>query len=815
MISSRISAILDPQTKKIIVQTPLPPINCLAFEGGGLRCTAYAGSYKVLYNTGLIDEVCYVSGSSGGAICASGVALGFDPDEIKSIMLSIDLSEFLEESRSALSATGWYSRGKTLLSIFRSEKYSLSTGNKFLEWLRLKIETKFGKKQVTFADLANKVKAADNHGKYKYLYVTGTNLSLELPECKYFSHETTPDMEIALAVYISALIPLVFSLKEYDGSMWGDGGLIRNLPTTIFDDRKYLPDGYDFNDKGKNPGVLAIKVDSKSEINQVLYGVVKKVDLTSAGNVANALYNALTQNTDTDEIRASRLTLALQDNNVGALEFTVDTNGKIGLISTGEKETLNFVEDYYNTAYCVKTYDTATAWLNDLTIDQIDDMIAIYEAMLNHKYAGEIHIVDDKSKKIIVDLDQAASDTINKYILFLENYIDYKRKLKRNPEHKMNFTLPDFHINIPPACHADTWSEHVEDEMNERLKHISQQINYLNIKINSMCMEFSDMPVIDKMTLLHHQFYFDNVQALANFIENQKLLYAEKNELREKLGYPHQKHKKRSEQEIKTYANFSHILKPLLSSSSIPQDLATIMPDTVPIFKFEAYRGVEEAYSDFDRTIFNLDLRNETDRKIYIVTAMLYLTHIQSDNKDFMLKLYREFVSERFPVPQNMKELADVFQTSTIDLLVTAYRIEALLHCFERKANPEIKKGLINLDAFFGADKFYKFHTTEKIDIKRDVPMKHIIHSNSIFSYNSISSRSCSPSQSAPMSQFFSDSALSRFYLPGNKDTADEKSEKISSGKKLQCSDNASNSESDLSDYGLDAEEYERPYWFG
>jgi len=794
---NRANAVLDPQTKKIVVQTPLPPINCLAFEGGGLRCTAYAGCYKVLYNTGIINEVLYVSGSSGGAISACGVALGFNPNEIQSIMLSIDLGEFLEGGRSALNATDWYSCSKTLLSIFRSEKYSLSTGNKFLEWLRSKIETKFGKKQVTFADLAKKIKAADNHGKYKYLYVTGTNLSLELPECKMFSHESAPDMEIALAVYISALIPLVFSLKEYDGSLWGDGGLIRNLPTTIFDECKYLPEGYDFNEKGKNPGVLAIKVDSKSEINQILYGVVKKVDLASAGSVANALYNALVQNTDTDEIRESRLTLALQDNNVGALEFTVNMHGKIGLISTGEKETQNFVENYYNAAYQVKTYDSVMDWLNDLSLDELDDVIAAYEDMLK---------TGNQAKENTINKNTITSDKINEYISFLTHYLEYKRKLKRNHDCKMNIAVPAFHINISPVCLNNTWSQNVEYEMKERLKHIVQQIQHLDIKMNSMYMEFRDFPIIENITLLHHQFHFDNIQALTHFIETQKLFHAEKNKLHEKLGHAHKRRKKPSAQAIKNYADFSHLLHPLFSASSIPQDLSTILPASMPVFKFEAYRGAEEVYLDTERTIFILDLRKRNDCATYIVAAILYLTYTQSVNKDYLLKLYHQVIPEQHPVPQNMKELANIFQVSSIESLVIAYRIEALLQYFERKANPEIKKSHINLDVLFGTDKFYKLNRVEKWDVKHDIPMKHIIHSNSIFSYHSTSFHSDLPSQSSSPSQSFSDLSTAKFYLPGNKKVIENK---------LKCSDHSCDSDLDASDYESDSEDYERPHWFG
>lgn len=779
---SRINAIVDPLTGKIIVQTPLPPINCLSLEGGGSRCLAYVGAYKVLYKNGMMDEVVHIAGSSGGSICALAIALGYDPDEAETALLDLDLERFLEDSQSALSASSMYAKGKTLLSVLMSETFSLSSGNEFLEWLRIKVEKKMGNKHATFEDLAKRIEAQGSAGKNKYLYITGTNISLEIPESKIFSHENTPKMELALAAYISSCLPGVFPPVEYDGCLWFDGGIMNNLPTKIFDADRFLPKGYGFTHNGVNPGVLALKVDTKNEINQILYGIIKKVDLSSASEVVTALYNALSQNTDTNEIR-TRMTLALSDNKIGVLQFTVNRLGKIGLISSAEEEAQDFIENYYNSAYEVKTYKNIAAWLSELNTDEIDDVMVIYEQMREKLKKHKSDTIINTSDDVISDANSISEKRLDEYIDLLEAYIQYRRKVKRDPELKFYISTQMCHINIPPALKMNSWSENIKNIMNEKLKHVNNQIMYLNARIESMRVEFNDLPNAHRFTLLHHKYYFENIQVLTSLLETMRILQEEKKDLRVKLGIYGKRKRIHSMENSKRYADFIQILQPLLQASSVPEELACLLPESLPIFKYKSA-------SDVDHILFMLDLRNTTDRILYITAALMYLAIVHSKNKDIFINLYRAFICPKMPLPRNMKELSVIFGMDGAKLLVMAYRMEELMHLFERRANPKLNP-TIKLDIVFGLKSLYEHHNNpENIVVNyNEVQMKHFIHSNSIFS---------------------NDFLRLKCVADNSKHAVDEELQI----KSVICDTDTSDSENESDDESDDYERSQKPSWF-
>ncbi|HOV93665.1 MAG TPA: patatin-like phospholipase family protein [Spirochaetales bacterium] len=112
------------------------------------------------------------------------------------------------------------------------------------EWLRTNIADQFtvAKEIYTFADFQNTSIHVGNR-KFLDLYITGTDITNRTS--RIFSYETTPDMEVALAVRISMSIPLFFEAitYQYPGTdspqTYVDGGMMLNYPVGIFDDLKY------------------------------------------------------------------------------------------------------------------------------------------------------------------------------------------------------------------------------------------------------------------------------------------------------------------------------------------------------------------------------------------------------------------------------------------------------------------------------------------------------------------------------------------------------------------------------------------------
>lgn len=731
-MKSRPNAIIDKESGKIIVQRPMPPINCLAFEGGGSRCAAYPGFYKILILSGLINDVRYVSGSSGGAICALAVALGFDPEEAEKIMLGLNMEKFLEGYHTLLASGGIWSLLKTSFAVWKSTTASLSSGAELLAWIEGIVEKQFGNRKATFRDLEAKITEQQLTGgnKFKKLYITATDLSIAIPECKTLCFETEPDMPLALAALASAAFPFALRPVEWKGHLLSDGGLIRNLPTKVFDAVRFLPQGYGFTDKGVNPGVLSIKVDSRDEMNQVLYGVLKEVDLKTASDVVASVLAALWQNTDPQEIREARMAIVLPDNNIGALEFSVNDAGKIDLISAAENETRNFVENYYHTAYEVATYPNVLAWLDSLTLDQIDDVLIAYNE-LRQDLLKEAVLTQQLLPVVSGEFDpNAPTDTeILNYQVYIEDYFQHRRQMRRRVDAGEIRELPRYHVNLKPQMKHDAWSDLIHRDMTKKLKYVRARLDYVRDRIEAISCEFTDFPTVTSLTCLHDENHFENIQALTGLSEYYKILFEEKKELKLKLGIYKPKNYNYPREQSVQYAEFLTMMNPMLRSASLAPEVKAVIFEQFPIALFESSGYTRKA-------IFMCDLHDVNDRRLYVIAALHFLTAHARKCKEMEIfnQVYRKFVSEAIALPINFQMLGQVLGKDGVDLMVDAYRIEELLHYFERTLNPKSKSSIM-LDTIFGVDKLLK---TKKVAVKEGedaaIGMKHMVSTASIFS---------------------------------------------------------------------------------
>ena len=74
-------------------------INNLAFAGGGVKVIAYAGALKALKEKDCLKNIQKVVGTSGGAIAALCIALGYQPEEIEDILKKIDFNKFSDNAK--------------------------------------------------------------------------------------------------------------------------------------------------------------------------------------------------------------------------------------------------------------------------------------------------------------------------------------------------------------------------------------------------------------------------------------------------------------------------------------------------------------------------------------------------------------------------------------------------------------------------------------------------------------------------------------------------------------------------------------------
>jgi len=286
----------------------MPSYKNLVFKGGGVRGIAYVGALKYLYENGLTRSLERVAGTSAGAITALVLALNPESfSEIKRIADSLDYRKVPSEGEkseqgeqgakgsqgeggSALARAAQLWQKSQSLGIVKNLQCTLRlvqdkgwySSDYFYNWLREVIASRFSvdKKIFTFADFADP--SIHQGGRPFFdLYVTGTDISNRTS--RLFSAETTPGMEVALAVRISMSIPLFFEAVpyQYPGTerpqVYADGGVMLNYPLSVFDDQKYCRRL----DRGMNPETLGLFLYSSPDATE--YKEVKgMVDYISA-----------------------------------------------------------------------------------------------------------------------------------------------------------------------------------------------------------------------------------------------------------------------------------------------------------------------------------------------------------------------------------------------------------------------------------------------------------------------------------------------------------------------------------------------------
>lgn len=174
------------------------------FGGGAIRGLAYIGAIKAMRELG-INVKTYV-GSSVGSIIAALLAVGYNTDELKELLMQVTFELFKD------------------IHFGISKEFAISKGNVFTEWVRDAIEKKFYGSDYKKGE-NNPVKFRDLS---KNLIVLTTDLNTFLPN--EFSTFETPDFEVASAVRISCSMPGLMTPVEIDNKRLVDGDLLKGIP---------------------------------------------------------------------------------------------------------------------------------------------------------------------------------------------------------------------------------------------------------------------------------------------------------------------------------------------------------------------------------------------------------------------------------------------------------------------------------------------------------------------------------------------------------------------------------------------------------
>jgi predicted acylesterase/phospholipase RssA len=178
----------------------------LLISGGGIKGLAICGVLEWLEeNTKILDSIEEIYGSSIGAYIGFFLGLGIPLKHIAQIF-EINLMELTEID----------------IKLFL-EEFGFDNGAKFLNLLKATIKIQGYSPTMTFEEF-------QKISKYK-LFVSGTNINKARIE--YFSVDTHPKMEVAMALRISGSYPVAFTPIRIGDDLYADGAIMSPLPCDL------------------------------------------------------------------------------------------------------------------------------------------------------------------------------------------------------------------------------------------------------------------------------------------------------------------------------------------------------------------------------------------------------------------------------------------------------------------------------------------------------------------------------------------------------------------------------------------------------
>ncbi len=252
---------------------------CL-FGGGAIRGSAHAGVVKCLEEMGIQPKI--IAGSSVGSMVAMLYAVGYTSEELSQAFLSVNFELFRD------------------ISFGFNQKFALSKGEVFLNWLRELIEKKYyGENYVSGQNKPVKFSDID-----KNLVIITTDLHTF--KCKEFSTFETPDYEIAMAVRISCCMPGLMRAININNELLVDGDLMKGKPMWMLSDNLKNCDNRileirlegDFEGSDDSPveyvnGMYSCMTSTETDFIKNLYGNSDKYDylVINTGNVVVVDFN--------------------------------------------------------------------------------------------------------------------------------------------------------------------------------------------------------------------------------------------------------------------------------------------------------------------------------------------------------------------------------------------------------------------------------------------------------------------------------------------------------------------------------------------
>ena len=181
-------------------------IEHLVLSGGGLLGISYIGLFKYFEETKIVSNIKSITGCSAGAIFGSLLAIGYNSQQLDTIVKSMIFKEYLTINVDSI------------LNFTTTKGFE--TGKKLNLFIKKYIKEKTGDENITFLQIQEKYNIK--------LQIGVTNLTKY--KFELFNVDTTPDIPIEKAISASIAIPFVFEPIIIGDDIFCDGGLLDNLP---------------------------------------------------------------------------------------------------------------------------------------------------------------------------------------------------------------------------------------------------------------------------------------------------------------------------------------------------------------------------------------------------------------------------------------------------------------------------------------------------------------------------------------------------------------------------------------------------------
>ena len=182
-------------------------IKNIIFPGGGLRCWAYIGTIRALYEHKTPDLE-HIVGTSAGSFFGCMFILGISWEFLLEFFVNLNLQEVIDID---------------INNILVQE--SLLAGIKFTQIMKELISYRVDP-DITFKDLFC----------YSKITFTVNALNINTGILENFNYLLTPDIKVVDAIRASCSLPFIFPPYRINGDLYYDGGLCNNCPVDIVEE---------------------------------------------------------------------------------------------------------------------------------------------------------------------------------------------------------------------------------------------------------------------------------------------------------------------------------------------------------------------------------------------------------------------------------------------------------------------------------------------------------------------------------------------------------------------------------------------------